>query len=227
MCNWLKSKLSNTATRHYVRIVAFVVLGASVGAFLMLMVERYSYMFDTRFFFDYPPTNTSEEIATTSVYALPRSSPISLHIAKLNLTVDFEESLGLNADKTIQVPRTYDKVGWYKYGSTPGEIGPAVILGHVDSYKGPAVFFSLGQLASGDLVDITREDGSIATFKVTKLERYSQDEFPTELVYGPTSNPSLRLITCSGVYDHGTLKYSHNLVVYAELVNPENLPIEQ
>jgi sortase (surface protein transpeptidase) len=199
------------ATRHNLLVMAFaVVIGISLGFAL-----DYYFSKDTEEYVQEPPR---VEATTTSQFA--RSAPSELRIPKLNLTTTFEAPLGLKEDRTIEVPDSYTQVGWYENGPTPGEIGPAVVLGHVDSYEGPAVFWPLGKLEPGDEVEIEREDGTTAVFVITKLERYSQDDFPTELVYGPIDHAGLRLITCSGTYLKGVQRYTHNLVVYAELKEP-------
>jgi len=201
---------NTTAQRHNLPVMAFaVVAGIAVGFAIGAGVLFFSNSSD-----EISPT-VLETATTTDQFA--RSAPIELKIPKLNLETTFEAPLGLNEDKTIEVPDSYTKVGWYKYGATPGEVGTATILGHVDSYEGPAVFWPLGQLEEGDEIEITREDGTTAVFVVEKSERYSQSDFPTEKVYGMTDYPSLRLITCTGVYSHGSQRYSHNLVVYAKL----------
>lgn len=151
---------------------------------------------------------------------LPESTPVRLKIPKIKVDAGFVE-LGLNSNNEIEVPKSFDKVGWYINGPTPGELGPAVILGHVDSKLGPAVFFYLGQLEPGDIINVERKDGSTATFRVDKLERYAQDSFPTSLVYGDINHAGLRLITCSGHYDRQAKRYDKNLVVYASLVDSE------
>jgi sortase (surface protein transpeptidase) len=138
-------------------------------------------------------------------------------IPKIELDTTFVPPLGLNPDKTVSVPDNYIQVGWYSGGATPGEVGPSVILGHVDSFEGPAVFYKLGKLEAGDEVTITRADGTIAVFEVIDTERYSQDAFPTEKVYGPIDFAGLRLITCTGTFNKAEQKYSHNTVVYAKL----------
>lgn len=149
---------------------------------------------------------------------LSESAPTRLRIPAIHVDASFVE-LGLDANKEIEVPKSYEEVGWYTHGPTPGELGPAIVLGHVDSYQGPAVFFALGQLKPGDTAEITRADGTIATFRVDKLEKYEQANFPTDLVYGNIPYAGLRLITCTGSYDKGTQRYDYNLVVYASLVN--------
>lgn len=157
-------------------------------------------------------------VEEASGYAMEAAVPSVLSIPKIKLETTFEEPLGLNPDGTAAVPESYTKVGWYKNGPTPGELGPAVILGHVDSFKGPAVFFSLGQLEVGDDIFVTREDGSTAHFVVSELERNQQSEFPTVKVYGDLPYAGLRLITCSGTFVKGEQRYTHNLIVYAKLV---------
>ena len=149
---------------------------------------------------------------------LTEALPTKLSIPKLEIETTFEESLGLAIDGSIEVPESYDQVGWYEHGPTPGEYGPAVILGHVDSVSGPGVFFPLGQLEAGDDIFIDRSDGSVAKFKVEKIERYEQIAFPTAKVYGDIDHAGLRLITCSGTFKKGEQRYTHNLVVYAKLV---------
>jgi hypothetical protein len=141
---------------------------------------------------DQTPASTIEH--TEIGYGLPESIPVRLRIPAIYVDAGFVE-LGLNADKTIEVPKSYEEVGWYTYGPTPGEMGPAIILGHVDSYKGPAVFFGLGGLKVGDTIEIERADGKTAIFGVDKLERYERSDFPRALVYGDLDYAGLRLIT--------------------------------
>lgn len=166
----------------------------------------------------------SEDLAVSSEisYAMPKADPVALRIPKLSIDTEFSKPLGLNEDQTVEVPKDYETVGYYKFGPTPGELGPSVVLGHVDSLDGPAVFFSLGQLEAGDQILVDRVDGSTATFTVSKLERHTQSGFPTQEVYGNLDHAGLRLITCTGIYDHGVQKYSHNLIVYAKLEEPKD-----
>ena len=199
-----KSKLS--VIRHYVFVMAFAVVSVVGTVYgLPFILQQYK--------------DTTDDSHTPIVSGTPlqRSAPTRLVIPAINLDTTFVAPLGLNADQTVSVPDSYTKVGWYKNGATPGEIGPAVILGHVDSKAGPAIFYSLGQVSVGDDVEVTRFDGSIAEFEVTELKRYPQSDFPTELVYGPTDEAVLRLVTCTGIYSHNEQRYSHNLVVYATL----------
>jgi sortase (surface protein transpeptidase) len=123
--------------------------------------------------------------------------------------------LGLAADGTMEVPGDYGLAGWFTGGSMPGQDGPAVIAGHVDSKTGPAVFYRLGDLRPGDSVRVRRADGAWLAFEVTATAHYPKDEFPTEAVFGPVPGPVLRLITCTGAFDRASGHYLDNLVVTA------------
>ncbi len=127
-------------------------------------------------------------------------------------------NVGKKADGTIQVPSDPSQVGQYQNAPSPGEIGPAIIVGHVDSMKGPAVFWRLHLLQPGETIKIVRADGTIATFKINKVENFSQENFPTQEVYGNLDYPGLRLITCGGSFNYLTRHYSDNTVVFATLV---------
>ncbi|MBI4100946.1 class F sortase [Candidatus Microgenomates bacterium] len=148
---------------------------------------------------------------------LPRSVPTRLRIPTINVDTSFIE-LGRNDDGTMQVPEAYEVVGWYKFAPTPGEIGPAIVVGHIDNYRGPAVFWKLGQLQPGDVVEIDRADGTTVKFKIEAIKQFSQDQFPTAEVYGNIDHAGLRLITCGGQFNRLTRQYSDNTVVFATVV---------
>ena len=126
--------------------------------------------------------------------------------------------LGLNSDGTLEVPSNFDDAGWYTGRSIPGEVGTSVVVGHVDSTKGPAVFYRLRELDVGDRIQIDRSDGSVAWFEVTDTVVVDKDEFPTDAVYNATDEPTLRLITCGGSFDRDARSYLSNVIVYAEHV---------
>ena len=128
-------------------------------------------------------------------------------------------ALGLRPDHTLEVPRRWGDTGWYTGGPEPGEQGPAVIAGHVDSTSGPAVFYRLGQLRRGARVDIRRADRSMVSFRVEGVERWPKDRFPTRRVYRRTARSTLRLITCGGGFDTATGHYLDNVIVYATRVS--------
>jgi sortase (surface protein transpeptidase) len=113
----------------------------------------------------------------------------------------------------------YDQAAWYRYSPTPGSLGPAVIVGHIDSTKGASVFFRLGSLGPGDLVRVTRTDQSVAEFAVDDVARYRKDHFPTKRVYGNTDHAALRLISCGGPFDRSSGHYRDNIIVTASLIN--------
>jgi len=125
--------------------------------------------------------------------------------------------LGLDAHRALEMPERFDVAGWWSGGYRPGEPGPAVIAGHVDSKTGPAIFYRLGKLKRGDGVVVRRRDGSSVRFTVRSVAHYAKSAFPTKQVYGPTSRPALRLITCSGDFDRSTGHYVDNTVVFAEI----------
>ena len=128
--------------------------------------------------------------------------------------------LGLNADKTIQVPplANLNLAGWYKYGPTPGQEGPAVIVGHIDSTAGAAVFYKIRYLTRGERIYVTLDNGYVTVFAVDGLQQVPKTAFPTASVYGKLPYAGLRLITCGGVFDPATGHYLSNVIVYAHLV---------
>ena len=146
----------------------------------------------------------------------PAPTPVAVRIPSIGIDSPLIR-LGLNADNTLEVPSDFAVAGWYIYRSVPGEPGPGIIAGHVDSQTGPAVFFRLKELEPGATIDVERSDGSVATFTVTAREQYDKDAFPTDKVYGPTSSPQLRVITCGGSFDWNTRHYNDNVVVFADL----------
>ena len=168
-----------------------------------------------------PPAATSTP-APTQAPAPPTASldpstvpePTGLSIPALGI----EQSLiglGVADDGTAEVPVDFDDVGWFAPGGRPGARGPTVVMGHVDSTAGPAVFYALRDLAPGDTVELTVADGSVATYTVTGTEQVAKDTFPTAAVFGATADDVLRLITCTGSFDAGARSYTDNLVVTA------------
>jgi sortase (surface protein transpeptidase) len=147
-----------------------------------------------------------------------RSLPTALDVP----AIDAKSSLvplGLNADRTVEVPPVEQplQAGWYEYGPTPGEAGPAVILGHIDGGHRKGIFWRLHELEPGQEVHVDRADGKRLTFEVTKVEQIAKNAFPTEAVYGDTADPQLRLITCGGRYDAANRNYLDNVIAYAKL----------
>jgi LPXTG-site transpeptidase (sortase) family protein len=166
------------------------------------------------------PAPSSSNSAPAPVEPLARSVPSRLRIPKLHVDSPIMK-LGLNADHTIQVPPLSrpNQTGWWDGGPTPGEKGASVILGHNIGNGRPSVFERLGTLKPGDRVEVTRGNGSVATFEITKLEQIAKSRFPTEKVYGKLSYPGIRLITCGGRFDASWGHHVDNVIVYGKLVN--------
>ena len=156
-------------------------------------------------------------ITAPPLKVVAQSTPVVLSIPAIHVVVAVSE-LGLNPDGTVQVPTDFQEPGWYRLGPSPGQEGSAVILGHVDSYQGPAVFFNLRSLTAGDLVDVTLADGVVAHFVVTAVAMYPKDQFPAQQVYGSHGHSQLQLVTCGGTFDSQTGHYLSNVVVYSSLV---------
>jgi sortase (surface protein transpeptidase) len=149
-------------------------------------------------------------------WPLSRSTPSQVDIPKIEASSSLIE-LGLNPDETVQVP-PIDKpmqAGWYHLGASPGEVGPAVLLGHVDGNSQPGIFYRLKELQPGDEIKVHRADGKTAIFNVSRTQQVPKPEFPSDAVYGDTQVPELRLITCGGEYDAAKRSYRDNIIVYA------------
>ena len=142
------------------------------------------------------------------------SPPVRVEIPSIGVASRLVR-LGLNADGTMEVPRDYGLAGWFTGGAMPGQDGPAVISGHVDSKSGPAVFYRLRELRPGDTIRVQRADGDWVAFEVTTTARYAKAEFPTDAVFGPVTGPVLRVITCGGQFDRSSGHYLDNVVVTA------------
>jgi sortase (surface protein transpeptidase) len=147
------------------------------------------------------------------------SAPVRLVIPAIGVDTALM-SLGLNPDGTVEVPplKAGAPAGWYRNLRTPGEVGPAVLLGHVDTaHDGPAVFYRLRELRPGDVASVRRADGTVAVFVVERVVEVPKTDFPTDDVYGPVGYPALRLVTCGGTFDHVRHEYRGNILVYARL----------
>ena len=126
--------------------------------------------------------------------------------------------LGLKRDGTLKVPSGYSETGWWSGGPKPGQTGRAVIVGHVDSKSGPAVFANLQEVRRGDLVEVLRADGSAVEFEVRGVDETDKSDFPTIDVYGETDRSELRLLTCGGKFDRSKGHYDQNVIVWARRV---------
>lgn len=163
---------------------------------------------------------TGATTPASNVHPMTQSPPTKIAIPKIGVSAPVG-SIGLLPDGRVEEPPLSkpNLAGWYEEGVTPGEIGPAVILGHVDANGKPAVFYRLKELKPGDKIQVGRKDGSTATFAVQKAQRVDKDAFPHKKVFGESlDHASLRLVTCGGAFDPKIGHYKDNLIVYARLV---------
>ena len=161
---------------------------------------------------DLPPSPVPAPVPAPVPQA--NAEPTGVRMPAIDLVVSLER-IGLDGDGALEVPSRFTTAGWYVHGPRPGDLGPAVIAGHVDSHSGPAAFFDLGQLEAGDEVFVDYEDGTTTSFVVQRVERHPKAAFPTDDVYGDTKGPELRLITCGGSFDQSTGHYRDNVIVWA------------
>ena len=167
-------------------------------------------------------------IAAPTAPAAPVSPPTRAAVPVRATVVDIPSlkvhsdlvALGVDAGGVLVPPDSPQVAGWFTGSATPGEPGPTVVAGHVDSYRGPGVFFRLKDLKPGDQVTIGRSDGGRARYRVTGVTVVPKNQFPTDQVYGPTPGAELRLITCGGEFDHSARHYLRNVVVSGVLVVP-------
>jgi hypothetical protein len=158
------------------------------------------------------PVTSARDPFGQAVVALA-GAPSRLRVKAVGIDTSLEK-LQLGAGGVLVPPRAYGKAGWYSGGTAPGDVGPAVIAGHVDSKSGPAIFYRLREITVGDRIEVVR-GGAVVRFTVVRVAWYPKAHFPTSEVYGPTPDRQLRLITCGGVFDHRLRSYRDNLVVYA------------
>jgi hypothetical protein len=147
---------------------------------------------------------------------LPAARPVSVSIPRLHISSRLV-SLGVDDHGAMEVPKDPATAGWFRPGPMPGALGPAVIAGHVTWNQVPAVFFRLAELRAGDVVRVARDDGQVAVFGVTKVQRYPKVRFPTRAVFGGIDHAGLRLITCGGQFDNAVHRYRDNVVAFAQL----------
>lgn len=166
-----------------------------------------------------PVPSTPQPPGPTAVRPEPAagSAPTGLRIPAIGVSTVLGP-LGLNSDRTVEVPTDFATAGWFAPGPSPGQVGSAVILGHVDSRRGPAVFYRLSSLQAGDRIEVSRADGSVAHFAVTAVSTYLKSEFPARQVYGSRGVPALQLVTCGGEFDPDRRSYLSNVVAYTAFV---------
>jgi Sortase domain len=204
--------------RGRIRLAGFAGVALVVGGAMAILVAALAQRHAPS-----PTAAAAGDIGPASVTgpALRQSAPVSVSIPEIGIQSKLLH-LGRNADGTMQVPdlnTQASEAAWYKYSVTPGQIGTAVIEGHVDSYQGPAIFFRLGALKPGNHIDVTLADGITAVFRVTGVREYAKDKYPADIIYGPADYAALRVITCGGDFDTATGHYLSSVVVFASLVS--------
>ncbi len=162
------------------------------------------------------PSSPAPTVPMTPVAPMPRSEPVRLQVPAIGVDTSLTR-LGLRTDGTMEVPPDAFPAGWYGGAPTPGELGPAIIAGHVDWAGRDGVFHDLHRLTPGDEVSVTRADGSTAMFRVDRVEQLRKDRFPTDAVYGDIDHAGLRLITCGGTFDPRAHSYVDNVIAFARL----------
>jgi LPXTG-site transpeptidase (sortase) family protein len=166
---------------------------------------------------DGPPSATPVvPVHVRQVTPMTRSVPTRVVIPSIGVNSTLMD-LGLKKDGTLETPPGAFPAGWVTGAPTPGELGPAIIVGHV-RYNTPGVFARLSDMRHGDRVEVERKDGTTARFRVTRVEHFAKASFPTEKVYGNIDHAGLRLITCGGL-DAKTSTFEENVVVFADLVS--------
>ncbi|WP_432134673.1 MULTISPECIES: class F sortase [unclassified Streptomyces] len=164
------------------------------------------------------PTTAAPASPAETVRPMAAAKPVRVRIPAAGVDTGPVLELGLAADGTVEVPpaEQADRIGWYDKGVTPGETGPAVLIGHFDTAKGPAVLRNVARIEAGDTISVSRADGTTADFRVREIEQVDKKTFPTDKVYGNTTRPELRLITCGGDLVDG--HRPDNIILYADLV---------
>lgn len=165
------------------------------------------------------PTTGSAPVAEPAAAGspVPDWTPTKVRVPKIEVDAPIDP-LGVDSQNALEVPSDPARVGWWSGGAQPGQPDAAVLVGHLDSSTGPAVFFELERLAPGDVIEVDRADSSTARFMVERLESHPKTAFPTLAVYGPTDGSALRLITCFGAFDPVQSSYKNNLVIFANLI---------
>jgi len=164
-----------------------------------------------------PSGSAGPSASATPVTPMPSSSPVRIQIPSIQVDAPVTgEKLGPGRRLSVPSDTNRNLAGWFQDGPAPGSAGNAIMLGHVDTWTGPAVFYNLGALRKGAAIDVVRSDHSTAVFSIDAIAVYAKDDFPSQKVYGPTTRPELRLITCGGGYTNST-GYLGNVVVYAHL----------
>lgn len=163
-----------------------------------------------------PPVVDDRPVAAASRASLDDRAPVRLRVGSIAVDAPVVR-LGVEAGGQLEVPSRRGDAGWYLAGSAPGEPGPTVIAGHVSLRSGPGVFFRVGELGVGSAVDVERGDGASFRYVIDRVERHPKAAFPTTAVYGATAGAEIRLVTCGGVVDAATGRFTDNVIAFGRL----------
>ncbi len=164
-----------------------------------------------------PLASPPPSVGPAPIQPVASALPTGLRIADAGVNSGLK-AVYTQPDGTLDVPVDIGMPGWWAQGALPGDVGPAVIVGHVDSYVGPGVFFRVRSMKPGQLVEVSRADGSTVVYAIDGIREFAKDKFPTALVYGRTPTAVLRLVTCGGAFDRSTGHYLDNVVAFGHLV---------
>jgi sortase (surface protein transpeptidase) len=204
--------------RRPVPLGLFAVVLVFVGLFAVGAGLGAATGFDVRDLFKGPDKPPPREFPV-----LEPSRPMRLTIPAIKVEAPILD-VGLAKDGSVAVPplERHNEAGWFDEGPTPGQFGPALIVGHADTRSGPSVFHQLGRLKPGQMIEVLREDHETAVFQVNSVEHYGKEKLPIQRVYGDYSRPALRLVTCGGTWLGGSRGYSDNVIVFASLVGTKD-----
>ena len=163
-----------------------------------------------------PPAQAPGTAAPAQPAVVQAADPVRIRVPRVGINGAIVPLDVVN--NSLSVPTAFENAGWWRDGPEPGEPGPAVIAGHVDSRTGPAVFYRLRELRAGDQILVDRVDGTTATFVIERMEQHNKNSFPNQSVYGDTADSQLRLVTCGGAFDTAAHRYVDNIIAYARAV---------
>lgn len=192
-------------------IIAIVCL-AAIAIFVRTLIHALYYAPDSEL-----PVPTSVANRAPATHVASTSLPERLIIPAIDVNANVQY-VGIAYSGNMMVPNNFTDVGWYKYGPVPGQVGSAVIDGHVDNGLGLAgVFKHLEDIKVGDDVYVETKTGQRLQFVVTDIETYPYKHAPTKLIFGQDDVPRLNLITCEGDWVQGGHTYDHRIVVFTKL----------
>ena len=194
-----------------------IIFGLALGG-LFSQHSRFSESPDIRNEENITSQNYVSEVKETENSVIKYDKPVEISIPSINIDSVKIEEVGLTQDRNMDVPKSYETVGWYNRGPVPGELGSSVLAGHLDSPSGKAVFWNLEKLQSGDIIQTEDFNGNTAQFKVIDKQVYEVDNFPVEKIFGQKDKKRLNLITCEGIFDKSSKIYSHRTVIFSKMV---------